>query len=251
MTNLPPSGTLAKYNRGGPIGVLPGQTMFATDSTRKGMFDGRSSFVRMLNIIFARNSIAIDRTLQVETLNAETPIDQYLIWRQAKGIKHIEPIPPIGEWSYIDRNGMTQSIQVFTAQERDRLLLDKSFDADIRAGKLPRVLINGIGNIDAPQWSVYEVQLDAQSKPIFKLSKSYDFRVTTFHDRDLLPRMSSPIALGQRVLVEGNPSTYGFWTVWQYVGIGNTDADAAGFKLGRYQTYQTNDVWSYIDLYAS
>lgn len=251
MANLPPSGTLAKYNRGGPIGILPGQSMFATDSTRNGMFDGRSSFVRMLNIIFARNSIAIDRTLQVETLNAETPIDQYLIWRQAKGAKYIEPIPPIDEWSYIDRNDTKQSIQVFTAQERDRLLIDPSFAADIEAGKMPRVLINGIGNGDAPQWSVYEVYFVAPNTPAFKLSKSYDFHVTSFHDRDLLPRMSSPIALGQRVLVDGNTSTSGFWTVWQYVGIGNTDADAAGFKLVRYQTYQTSDFWSYVDWYAN
>jgi hypothetical protein len=242
---------LAQYSDGGPVGILPKQSMFATDSTRQGIFDARSSFVRLANIIFARNQIAIDRSIAVGQLNVTTPIAQYLTYRRPSGFQDIEPIPPIGEWSIIV-GGVAQSYQVHSIEERDFLLLDPTFLSYQSTGLKPRVLVNGLGNLDAPQWSVYEATVPAFSgDPIFKLALSYDYSTDTIADRDLLVTSSPPITTGQRVYVAPNTSTNGFWTVWQYVGLGQSGADDTGFKLVRYQTYDTSDFWSFIDWYAT
>jgi hypothetical protein len=246
------SGTLAKYYKGGPVGIMPGQNMFVTDSTRTGLFDARSSFVRMLNIIFARNPVALERASAVALMDAQTPVQESLIWRVAPGTTQIEATPPNTMWDY----------QVFSLQERDSLLVDPAFVAEILAGGHPSVLVNGLGNQEGPQWSVYVASIPAggptpehiaaNPQEVFSIASGYDHHVTSFHDRDLLTQGSTPIAVGTRVLVDGVSTTSGFWTVWEFVGISSdADVDAAGFKLLRYQTYRTRDFWDYIDWYAT
>jgi hypothetical protein len=249
MTTI--SGTLANYNNGGPVGIAPGQGMFATDSTRQGLFDARSSFVRMLNIVFARNSITIDRPAAVAALDVETPISEYLVWRRPTGTQHVEAIPPTTLWDY----------EVYNIDERNGLLLDATIAQSVVDGDIVRVLVNGLGNQDAPQWSVYDAVcpigvtdpavLPTIPGQVFSVSKAYDFHVPTFAARDLLLQQATPIVLGQQVLVDGNTSTAGFWTVWRYVGTSDPNADASGFLLVNYQTYRTADFWSHVDWYAT
>ena len=245
------SSTLAKYYRGGPVGIFPGQSMFETDSTRQGLCAARSSFIRMLNIIFSRSSVAIERTLAVETLNAETPVPQYLAWRQPEGTQQIEATPPSTMYDYT----------VYSLEDRNRLLADPSIMNRIMAGEKIDVLVNGLGNDNAPQWTVYRAAIPPNGptpdymvnnpNETYTLSKNYDEHVSTFHERDLLTQGNSAIDVGTRVLVDGVASTYGFWTIWEFVGqSSDPEVDAAGFKLLRYQTYRTEDFWSFVDWYA-
>jgi hypothetical protein len=249
MTQYP--STLAKYYKGGPIGIFPGQSMFETDSTRQGLFEARSSFIRMLNIIFSRSSVAIERALAVETLTAESPVTEYLTWRRPEGTNQIEPVPPSTMYDYV----------VYSLQERDQLLADNSVMNRIMSGERISVLVNGMGNDDTPQWTVYRAGIPANGptpdyivdhpNETFSLAKNYDEHVETFHDRDLLTQGNSAIDVGTRVLVDGVSSTSGFWTIWEYVGqSADPNVDAAGFKLIRYQTYRTDDFWSFTDWYA-
>ena len=235
------SSNLAQYSNGGPVGILQGQSMFASDSTRQGIYDARNSFINILNVIFARNPIAIDRPDAVATLDVTTPINAQLIWRQASGSQTIEPVPPNTEWDYM----------VYTMEERDALLLDPAFKA-LLANPV-RVLVNGLGNPDAPQWSVWEITGTSSPASAYTLANSYDYSVDSFNDRNALLVASTPISIGQRVLVTGNTSTNGFWTIWEYVGVNpaNSNIDVNGFKLNRYQTYRTSDFWSYVDWYAT
>ncbi len=251
MTTYP--STLAKYYKGGPVGILPGQSMFETDATREGLYEARSSFVRMLNIIFARSPVALERASAVDQMNVAQPVTEYLAWRRPFGTNQTEAVPPATMYDY----------QVFTLEERNRLLGDPEFVNAILSGEKPSVLVNGIGNEDTPQWSIYRADIPAggptpdyiASHPneVFSLAKCYDEVVEDFHARDLLTQGVDPIAEGVRVLVEGNQSTFGFWTVWEYVGLstGDSEVDAAGFKLIRYQTYNTADFWNYTDWYAT
>lgn len=250
MTQYP--STLAKYYKGGPVGIFPGQSMFETDSTRQGLFDARKSFVRMLNIIFSRSSIAIERTLAVETLSAETPAPEYLAWRQPEGTNETFATPPSTMWEY----------QVYSLEERNRLLADPVIMDRIMSGESIDVLVNGLGNDDAPQWSVYRagIPIDGPSpdyivehpNEAYTLCKNYDEHVETFHDRDLLTMGNNAIDIGTRVLVDGVSSTSGFWTIWEYVGVSQNDpnVDSVGFQLINYQTYRTDDFWSMTDWYA-
>jgi hypothetical protein len=246
--------TFAKYSQGGPVGILPYQNMFETDSTRDGIFAARNSFVRMLNNIFSQNPISTDRPDAVAALSVETPIDQYLVWRRAPGTTHIEVIPPSTEWD----------VQVNTMSERDFFIINPTVITQIMSGNSYRILVNGIGNEDAPQWSVWTAALsnapdgttenEVLNNPslIFALTLSYDYHAASIADRDLLLQATSPITVGQRVLVDGDTSTGGFWTIWEYVGPQtDPDVDASGFKLTRYQTYRTADFWNFVDYYAS
>ena len=251
MVTSPPN--YAMYSQGGPVGILPYQNMFVTDSTRSGQFAARNSFVRFLNYIFAQNPISTDRAEAVASLSVESPITPYLSWRRTTGTTHIEVVPPSTEWDY----------QVYTPFERDRLLLNPTLIAAIMNGQSFRVLVNGLGNEDQPQWSVWtaaltnapsgttEDQILLNPSLVYGLTKAYDFTVASFVDRNFLPQAENPIQIGQRVLVTGDSTTGGFWTVWKYAGVGADNADAQGFVLTRYQTYRTADFWNYVDYYAS
>ena len=243
------TGTLAKYYNGGSLSS--NSSMFTTDS-RQDLMNARSSFIRMLNVIFARTQIVIDKPEAVTALSLATPISEYLFWRGKSGSKQVEMIPPTSEWN----------VEVFSLEERDSLLTDAWFLAQILAGNSPRVLVNGIGNPDQPQWSVYEanipnghtdpIYIGSHPQLVFSLAKSYDFEVNTMLDRNNLLIVPA-ISIGQRVLVKANSITYGFWTIWQYVGTDPYDStiDANGFKLVRCQTYNTDDFWNYTDWYAT
>jgi len=246
------SGTLAKYYKGGPVGIMPGQSMFVSDETRVGVYDARSSFVRMVNIIFARNPVALERASAVEMMDTETPSFEYLAWRQSPGSNQIQSTPPSTMWDY----------QVFSIMERNSLLVDPEFVGKILAGEHPCVLVNGLGNQEGPQWSIYRAfipaggptpdQIANHPNEVFQLTKGYDHHVASFHDRDLLTQGVDPIVKGVRVLVDGSSTTSGFWTIWEYVGPSTaSDVDAAGFKLVQYQTYRTRDFWNFIDWYAT
>ena len=244
-----------EYFNGGDVGILPEQNMFAYDSSLDGLWNARASFCGMLNYILNSNSITYDRPDAVAAMSVTTPIDEYLIWRRADTTQYIEPIPPKTLWD----------IEVFSIEERNHLLIDPTINTNILNGEKIRVLVNGIGNEQAPQWSVYEASvanlhitanaLNIASNPntIFNLAKSYDFHVSTIAARNLLITAPVPIQVGQYVLVDGNTSTNNFWTVWKYYGpsSGQSGLDAHNFQLVRYQTYDTSDFWEYTDWYAS
>jgi hypothetical protein len=232
------SGSLAVYGQGGTVGLQPGQSMFADDGTGAGILAARNSFVSMLNIILARTAVVADRTQVASAFTQETPVDQYLIWRQQVGVSSVEALPPATEFDE----------HVYTLQERDALLADPAITNTLDAGGRIRVLVDGLGNQDAPQWSVWTAKAIAGSVEgshdyEFTLTKSYDYHVETLHDRDTLLLRAVPPAVGERVLVDGDVLTDGFWTIWQYTGN-------ATWKLVRHQTYRTQDFWSYTDWYA-
>jgi len=242
-----------EYFNGGNVGILSEQNMFAYSSD--GLWNARISFCGMLNYIFNSNSITYDRPDEVAAMYAVTPIDEYLIWRRAELTRYIEPIPPKTLWEF----------EVFSIEERNSLLIDPVINSRILNNEKIRVLINGIGNQQAPQWSIYEASVEnlsitanainVASNPntIFKLAKSYDFRVPTLDARNLLINSPIPINVGEYVLVDGEPLTHNFWTVWQYYGPDSSDPDLDNkkFKLVRYQTYDTSDFLTKTDWYAA
>lgn len=245
----------SEYFNGGEVGILPEQSMFIYDSSTEGLWKARASFCEMLNYIFNANPMTYDRPDEVAAMAVSTPIDEYLVWRRSEYSRYIEPIPPKTLWE----------IEVFSIEERNSLLIDPEINSRILNEEKIRILVNGIGNQQAPQWSVYEasvknltitpnaINIAANPNIIFKLAKSYDFKVSTIDARNLLPRYSVPIKIGEYVLVEGEPLTHNFWTVWQYYGPNSSepDLDSNNFKLVRYQTYNTSDFLIKTDWYAS
>ena len=244
------SPNFAQYSQGGPVGILPYQSMFATDSTRVGLFEARSSFVRMLNIILARNPIAVDRPDAVAALNVTTPYNQYQAYRRPMGATHIEATPPSTMWEY----------QVYSLSERNSLLLDPAILTGLVNGGTFRVLVNGIGNMDQPQWSVYLCaspsltgpEILANPSQVFTLATTYDYIVASILDRNAL--LDKPITLNQQVMVTSDTTNAnGFWTLWRYVGLTTslTTVDANGFQLIDYQTCRTSDFWTLTNWYAT
>lgn len=236
----------------GPVGILPGQSMFETDSTRKGILEARESFIRMVNVVFERTAIAVERPDAVAALEVETPVPDFLIWRQLSGERHVETIPPASEYDE----------HVYTIEERDSLLMDPAFVASLATANR-RVLVNGLSN-DTPQWSVWTaiapiggVQPDTDPETVFSLARNYDFPAAgeaplTRAQRNLLTQSLNDdggLPPGSRVLMQGDAQTGGFWTIWEYAPDAAA-ADEAGFVLRRSQTYRTLDFWDYIDWYA-
>lgn len=244
-----------EYFNAGDVGILPEQSMFSYGSSSEGLWNARASFCEMLNYIFNANPMTYDRPDEVAAMAAKTPIDEYLVWRRPELSRYIEPIPPKTLWE----------IEVFSIEERNSLLIDPVINSRILHAEKIRVLVNGIGNQQAPQWSVYEASIEnlsieasainVASNPniIFKLAKSYDHLVSTIAARNLLIRLPDPIKVGEYVMVEGEPLTHNFWTVWKYYGPGSSepDLDSNNFKLVRYQTYDTSDFLVKTDWYAS
>lgn len=234
----------------GPVGILPGQNMFETDSTRQGILDARESFVRMANVIFSRTAIAVERPDAVAALNATTPITQYLMWHQNIGEQHIEPLPASSEYDEV----------VYSIEERDSLLKIPSFAESLsRASK--KVLVNGLAS-DIPQWSVWKavaplggIEDNTDPEEVFSLAKTYDYPEDpedgplTMQQRNLLILDDDRFSTGARVWVQGDSNTGGFWTIWEYAP-GNAAADEYGFILVQTQNYRTTDFWEYIDWYA-
>lgn len=234
----------------GPVGILPGQSMFETDSTRKGILEARESFVRMVNVVFERTAIAVERPDAVAALDSSTPIPEFMIWRQKNGERHVQTIPASSEYDE----------QVYSIEERDSLLLDPKFrDSLLTATR--RVLVNGLNN-DVPQWSVWHATapaegVDANTDPeiIFSLARAYDFPragedpLTKAQRNLLLQSEDGEFTTGSRVLVQGDSTTGGFWTVWEYAPS-DASADEFGFILCRTQTYRTRDFWEFVDWYA-
>ena len=236
----------------GPVGILPGQSMFETDSTRKGILEARESFVRMVNVIFERTAIAVERPDAVAALEAETPVPDYMMWRQLSGERHVQTIPPASEYDE----------QVYSIEERDSLLMDPAFVASLATANR-RVLVNGLSN-DVPQWSVWTaiapiggVQPNTDPETVFSLARNYDFPAAgdqplTRAQRTLLTQSLNEdggLPPGSRVLMQGDAQTGGFWTIWEYAPDDAT-ADENGFALRRSQTYRTQDFWEFIDWYA-
>lgn len=242
-----------EYFNGGDVGILPEQNMFAYSAD--GLWNARISFCGMLNYIFNSNSIAYERPDEVAAMYSITPIGEYLIWRRPELTRYIEPIPPKTLWD----------IEVFSIEERNSLLIDPEINLKLLNEEKIRVLINGIGNPQAPQWSVYEASIEnltitansiniaSNPNTIFKLAKSYDFHVSTIDARNLLINSPIPINVGEYVLVDGEPLTHNFWTVWQYYGPDSSepDLDNKNFKLVRYQTYDTSDFLTKTEWYAT
>ena len=234
----------------GPVGILPGQNMFETDSTRKGILEARESFVRMVNVIFERTAIAVERPDAVAALDASTPVPEFMIWRQQTGERHVETIPAASEYD----------VQVYSIEERDSLLMLPDFRDSLQTAER-RVLVNGLNN-DVPQWSVWRataplegVTADTDPEDVFALARTYDYPseggepLTKAQRNLLLLSDDGQFSVGSRVLVAGDATTGGFWTIWEYAPS-NAEADEAGFVLRRTQTYQTRDFWDYIDWYA-
>ena len=226
--------------------------MFETDSTRKGILEARESFIRMVNVVFERTAIAVERPDSVAALDAETPVPDFLIWRQLPGERHVNTIPPASEYDE----------QVYTIEERDSLLMDPAFVASLATANR-RVLVNGLSN-DTPQWSVWlaiapvgGVQPDTDPETVFTLARNYDFPAAgeeplTRAQRNLLTQSLNEeggLPPGSRVLMQGDAQTGGFWTIWEY-SPNSASADDAGFVLRRCQTYRTADFWDHIDWYA-
>lgn len=234
----------------GPVGILPGQNMFETDSTRQGILDARESFVRMANVIFARTAIAVERPDAVNALNATTPVTPYMMWHQNTGEQHIEPLPASSEYDEM----------VYSIEERDSLLKIPSFAEELsRASK--KILVNGLAS-DIPQWSVWKavaplggVEDDTDPEDVFSLAKTYDYPENiedgplTMHQRNLLILDDDRFSTGSRVWVQGDANTGGFWTIWEY-SPGNAASDEYGFILVQTQNYRTTDFWEYVDWYA-
>lgn len=236
----------------GPVGILPGQSMFETDSTRKGILEARESFVRMVNVIFERTAIAVERPDAVAALEAETPVPDFMMWRQLSGERHVQTIPPASEYDE----------QVYSIEERDLLLMDPAFVASLATANR-RVLVNGLSN-DVPQWSVWTaiaplggIQPDTDPETVYSLARNYDFPAPgeaplTRAQRNLLTQSLNDdggLPPGSRVLMQGDAQTGGFWTIWEYAPDDAT-ADENGFALRRMQTYRTQDFWEFIDWYA-
>lgn len=234
----------------GPVGILPGQSMFETDSTRKGILEARESFVRMVNVVFERTAIAVERPEAVVALDAETPVPDYMIWRQQTGERHIQTIPAASEYDE----------KVYSIEERDALLMIPEFRASLQTAER-RVLVNGLNN-DVPQWSVWKASApeggvidSTDPEDVFSLARTYDFpregdEPLTKSQRNLLIQAEDGLfTRGSRVLVQGDASTGGFWTIWEY-SPDAAEADEYGFVLRRTQTYRTRDFWDHIDWYA-
>ena len=234
----------------GPVGILPGQSMFETDSTRKGILEARESFVRMINVIFERTAVAVERPEAISSLDVETPVPEFMLWRQPTGQRHIQTIPPASEYDE----------QVYCIEERDSLLLDPQFRASLLTADR-KVLVNGLHN-DVPQWSVWKasapengVEENSDPETIFTLARTYDFPrageepLTKAQRNLLLQTDDGEFTTGSRVLVQGDASTGGFWTIWEYAPS-DASADEYGFVLRQTQTYRTRDFWDYVDWYA-
>ncbi len=124
------------------------QTLF--DSSSTGALSSKRSYVDMVNIIFARTAVTTDRAESVNDISRQNKLSDYLVWKQVSGEKVVEVVPPSTEWDY----------RVYSIDERNQLLLDEDFFNLVTDGKKPRVLVDGMSNYDAPQWSVWEGTLD-------------------------------------------------------------------------------------------
>jgi hypothetical protein len=110
----------------------------------------RKAFVKIANNIFAKEAFVIERSSYIDSLVATTPYSEYLVWRRAEGKKYIEQLPPETTYDH----------KVYSYQERNDLLLDPNFVSSIIAGNKYKILVDGVSNVDDPQWSVWEASTE-------------------------------------------------------------------------------------------
>ncbi len=241
-------------------GINALQNMFVVSSSagpRGGLMDARQAFVGSINNVFLATPIAIDRQVYINTIIRSTPIGPNLIWTQIDKSYPWEQ-PPGNEWD----------VEVYTFSQRNQLVARSDFLSAVTNNITIRVLLNSIGNpLGNQSWSIWNfnpvsaaaiiaanpllspaVALLQNANSVFDLATTYEHSVATDAARIAL---LSPLSInvGDRVLVTS--STDGFWAIWKYVGVVNSQTDAYGFMLWRVQTYRTSDFISYIDWYAS
>lgn len=245
-------------------GISALQSMFTLSvnpGDRLGLMDARQTFVGSINNIFAQNPVVSERQSYLEELfrpaDTDPPLGQYLIWSQADISYPFEP-PPSSEWE----------VEVFTSDQRNRLLGRSDFLAAVDTGTTIRVLINGQGNpVPNQSWSIWTfnptvaatvigenpsldpgIAMLQNADTVFQLATAYEWVVNSEAAMNALVSPLVTISVGDRVLVTSD--TLGFWAIWKYLPASH-DATANGFVLWRVQPYRTSDFIDYVDWYAS
>ena len=97
------------------------------------------------------------------------------------------------------------------------------------------------------QW--YDATTLLTSQESAPASSQYKFTATDFDYRDSY--IKNGINVFDRIFVEGNDKTNGFWTLWEYRPF-DYNCDYAGFVLVQSQTWRLRDgeLWTSIDWYA-
>ena len=247
-------------------GIYSGQNMFVIsnrDGERGGLLAARAAFVGIINNIFARTPIAVERQNFIPTIYRSAPINEQLIWTQLDSSYPFEP-PPVTEWD----------VQVYSLTERNRLMVRPDFQDVLLNGGTLRVLLSGIGgvpqrwsiwNYSAPgvgwddnAWDLLTLGWDAIPDPstliqyvdqTYVLRSSYEIAVDTPQERDALVSPLITLNPGDRVLVRHDAMD--FWAVWQWAGTPSSGNPVDGFVLIRLQYYRTDDFINYIDWYAA
>lgn len=255
-----PYATLATFRR---TGIDFDQNMFDIDSPlgpRLGLIDARESFVGIINAIFQRSPIALDRVTYLPVMAQYTPTRNLLIWSRAKASDAIIA-PDRCDYNY----------KVYTLEQRNALLASSDFQSAITSKNKLRVLVDrtntGNGNI-VPQWSIWSFNPDEAkavldnvsaagnkiltlvqaADRVFSLADGYEYMVSTLDQRNQLLNL----LIGDRVLVDPHLSdlnSHLFWTIYQYEP-GNVAADQYGFIFYKSQTYDLRDFYSFVDWYA-
>jgi hypothetical protein len=178
----------------------------------------RSILVEYLNEFFGAMNLADERPYALPVLEVSQAPNQYLQWAQTQGSLYLEPIPPSNLW-----NKRFRTLREFqNAYEKDpsvspALVMDFS--------------------VDTPFWSVLEID-----DGVVNFTKLWDVTVSSL---SAMQALAGTVADGYRVLVTANSQTANFWTVWQWSESANQ------FNLLTTQQYNTNDIFTLIDWYAT
>lgn len=125
--------------------------------------------------------------------------------------------------------------------------IDDNFISSREARKQIIQVLNNILSIDTyiDQWyDIYSTFNSYDTEPDI-----YTYNVSDFDYRNAL---LTNISIGDTVLVNGNPQTNNFWTLWKYAPY-DFNCDANGFVMIDCQKWriQEGELWSLVDWYSS
>jgi hypothetical protein len=218
------SWSLAGYD---PFGnSIPNPNLYSTAQTGNDLQAGQSwfssstnarkSLVEFLNDLFATILLSDDRPYALPVLQVTESSNQYLQWSQTTGSAYIAPVPSTALWTgqYATLQDYRNAIAAGTASDQ--------------------ALVYNFG-IDSPFWSV----MSSDSNGDLNIATLWDQEVASLTELNALTN----VAEGTTVLVTANAATANMWTVWKYTN--------GAFTLLTTQRYNTNDIISVVDWYAS
>jgi hypothetical protein len=196
-----------------------GNNLRVGQSWFKNLQGARKHLVEYLNNVFANLLLADDRPYALTALQKTHSDDQYLQWTQTQGSAYIEPIPNKALWKK-----QFASLQEFT----------NAYTKDPSVS--PGLIMNLSGK--TPFWSV----MTEDTQGDINFATLWDKQVSSLTE---LNALIGQVADGTKVLVAANSATANMWTLWIY------NSSTASFQLVTTQRYNTNDIFTIVDWYAS